>query len=166
MFNTVYSMTSLDDGEDEAGLLQSTQAIRALVNAEADGSAPGLNGHRVPLNRIVVAGFSQGGAISLLTGLTSPVPLAGVGALSTWLPLHRKIASMRPTQATFPLFQAHGTADTLVNFEFGQQTHTYLKQLGFTQAEWHQYDGMAHGACPAEITDLGAWLAKVVPNKS
>ncbi|WFD25253.1 lysophospholipase [Malassezia nana] len=161
----LYSLTSLEEGEDEAGMLRSVEAVRGLVQQEVDGSAPGLNGHKVPMNRIVLAGFSQGGAISLLLGLTQTEPLAGIAALSTWLPLHAKIQSMRPpTSAPFPLFQAHGTVDQIVDYQFGKRTFSFLQdELGFhSQAEWHEYR-MPHSACPEEIRDLGAWLERVLP---
>ncbi|KAL4401561.1 palmitoyl-(protein) hydrolase [Malassezia pachydermatis] len=160
----VFSLLSLDREEDEAGLLESVSAVRSLIQQEVDGSAPGLNGHAVPLNRIVVAGFSQGGAVSLLLGVTNKEPLAGVAALSSWLPLHKKVASMRSSTSTFPIFQAHGTQDQIVDFSFGQMTHDRLQnELGFgSKAEWHEY-AMPHSACPAEIHDLGRWLQRVVP---
>lgn len=145
--------------------MRSTSLIRDLVKQEIDGSAPGLNGHGVPSNRIVVGGFSQGGAIALLAGLTSPSPIAGVVALSTWMPLRAKIEAMRTSQELFPVFQAHGTADQIVNYEFGKATHEGLRtQLGFGKlAEFHEYKGMMHSACPEEIRDLGQWLERVVP---
>ena len=67
----LYSLTDLEQGEDEAGMLSSVSSVMKLVEQETDGSAPGLNGHRVPMSRIVLAGFSQGGAIAQLLGLTS-----------------------------------------------------------------------------------------------
>lgn len=163
--HTVYSLTDLDQAEDEKGLLHSTELVHGLVQQELNGTAPGLDGHSIPSSRIVVAGFSQGGAISLLTGLTSPVPLAGIAALSTWLPLRAKIVSLRKNQAKFPIFQAHGTSDQIVDYKFGEMTHEGLRdQLQFgSAAEFHRYPGMAHSACPEEITDLGTWLEKVLP---
>lgn len=161
----VYSLTDIEQAEDEAGLLKSTELIRGLVQKEVDGSAEGLNGHGVPSNRIVVAGFSQGGAISLLTGLTSPVPIAGVAALSTWLPLRNRIEQLRTNPTPFPVFEAHGTADQIVDFAFGKATYEGLRdKLGFGKlVVFHEYKGMMHSACPQEIHDLGQWLERVVP---
>ncbi|PKI83189.1 lysophospholipase [Malassezia vespertilionis] len=160
----LYSLTSMDEGEDEAGLMKSTEAIRGLVQEEINGTASQLNGHKVPSSRIVVAGFSQGGAISLLTGLTSPAKLAGVGALSTWLPMYAKVPAMR-TQSDFPIFQAHGTSDQIVDFKFGESTHKHLaNDLGFNKlAEFFPYEGMQHSASPQEIIDFGKWLERVLP---
>ena len=159
----LYSLTDLEQGEDEAGMLSSVSSVMKLVEQETDGSAPGLNGHRVPMSRIVLAGFSQGGAIAQLLGLTSKERPAGVAALSTWLPLHKKISSLRASQQTYPFFQAHGTADPMVDYEFGRRSFEAVQtDLGFGhQAEWHEYQ-MPHSACPAEITDLAAWLERVL----
>lgn len=141
----------------------STEAVRTLIAQEADGSAEGLNGHKVPLHRIVVAGFSQGGAIALLCGLTHPSPLAGVAALSTWLPMHEKWEATPPKQTGFPLFQAHGTQDTVVDYRFGKMSNEALRRFGFgDKLSWHEYP-MPHSACPDEIRDLAAWLEQVVP---
>lgn len=165
MLTAVYSLTDLSQGEDEAGLMQSTSAIQRLVRAELDGTAPELNGNRIPADRIVVGGFSQGGAIALLTGLLSPEPLAGVAALSTWLPLATKVPQLRRRQGAFPIFQAHGTADPIVDPDYGRQTSEALRtQFGFGDAaEFHTYHGMVHSACPEEINDLSAWLERVLP---
>lgn len=159
----LYSLTDLEQDEDEAGMLRSVSSVMKLVEQETDGSAPGLNGHGVPMSRIVLAGFSQGGAIAQLLGLTSKESPAGVAALSTWLPLHKKISSMRASQQTYPFFQAHGTADPMVDYEFGRRSFEAVKtDLGFGHsAEWHEYQ-MPHSACPAEITDLAAWLERVL----
>ncbi|WFD29653.1 lysophospholipase [Malassezia sp. CBS 17886] len=161
----IYSLNDLNRGEDEAGLLNGAQGLLRLVQEETDGSAEGLNGHKVPADRIVLAGFSQGGAVALLSALLSPLPIAGVGALSTWLPLQEKIEQMRKRTGPFPVFQAHGTADSVVNIALGRMTHELLsKQLGFGKLdEFHEYPGMAHSACPEEIRDWGNWLSRVLP---
>lgn len=145
--------------------MRSRDLIRGLVEKEMDGTAEGLNGHGVPSNRIVVAGFSQGGAISLLTGLTAPQPLAGVAALSAWMPLRNKIADLRTNPKPFPVFEAHGTADQIVDYAFGKATSEGLRgPLGFGDlVEFHSYHGMMHSACMDEVRDLGAWLERVLP---
>ena len=159
----LYSLTDLDQGEDESGMRKSAAAIWDLVAQETNGSAPGLNGHKVPMNRIVLAGFSQGGVMAQLMGLTAQERPAGIAALSTWLPLHHKMTSMHSKQ-TFPFFQAHGTVDPLVDYKYARRSFDYVQSsLGFGKlAEWHEYR-MPHSACPAEITDLGSWLERVVP---
>ncbi|WFC98014.1 lysophospholipase [Malassezia yamatoensis] len=161
----IYSLTDIEQDEDKVGLLKSTESVRSLVQKEIDGSAEGLNGHGVPSERIVVAGFSQGGAIALLLGLTTTWSLAGVAGLSTWLPLRKQILELRANPKPFPIFEAHGTADQIVNFAFGKATYEGLRdQLHFgDQIEFHEYAGMMHSACPQEIQDLKQWLEKVIP---
>lgn len=185
-FPTLFLVTTLDDvsgAEDEAGLRQSADSIKALVDAEVDGSGSGLNGNGIPSDRVVVGGFSQGGAVSLLAGLTHSSPIAGIIALSTWLPLRAKlIAPFLATHADqLPIFIGHGTADPVVRHEFGARSAKFLRAgdgggqglgLGkFRQGEngkwrgvWTEdYTGMPHSACPEEIEHVGEFLEKIVP---
>ncbi|KAJ1030758.1 hypothetical protein NDA18_001994 [Ustilago nuda] len=163
----ILALDDLSGAEDEAGLLKSTDEIKKLIKAENDGTAQGLDGQQIPSGRIVVGGFSQGGAISLLTGLTNPNAVAGVAALSTWLPLRAKIATLRtPTSKNLKVFQAHGDADPVVKYEYGQRTVAFLKnELGLAEKDvgFHTYPRMPHSACPEEIRDLAAFLEKVIP---
>ncbi len=161
------ALDDLSGAEDEAGLLKSTDEIKKLIKAENDGTAQGLDGHQIPSERIVVGGFSQGGAIALLTGLTNQNAVAGVAALSTWLPLRAKIAALRaPTSKNLKVFQAHGDADQVVKYEYGQRTVSFLKNdLGLAEqdVEFRTYPRMPHSACPEEIRDLAAFLEKAIP---
>lgn len=153
---TVLALDDLSGAEDEAGLLQSTEEIKKMIKAENDGTAKDLNGQKIGSDRIVVGGFSQGGAISLLAGLTNPSAVAGVAALSTWLPLRAKIAAIRaPTSTGLKVFQAHGDADPVVRYEYGQRTHTFLKsELGLKEqdVQFNTYPRMPHSACPEEVS--------------
>jgi phospholipase/carboxylesterase len=108
-----------------------------------------------------VAGFSQGGAIALQAGLRYPRKLAGVMALSTYLPLAESLpreaaAANRRT----PIFMAHGTYDPVVPLVMGAGSMTFLTGLGYA-VEWRQYP-MPHSVCPEEIQDIGAWLRRVL----
>ena len=138
---------------DERGVRDSQERITALIEREETrGVAP---------ERIVVAGFSQGGAIALQTGLRYPRKLAGVMALSTYLPLAESLpreaaAANRRT----PIFMAHGTYDPVVPLVMGAGSMTFLTGLGYA-VEWRQYP-MPHSVCPEEIQDIGAWLRKVL----
>lgn len=152
--------------------MKSSNSIKALVDAEIDGSAEGLNGHRIKSDRIIVGGFSQGGAMALLTGLTKSPPVGGIIAMSTWLPLRAKlIAPFLPDHATtLPVFMAHGTADPVVKYTFGERSAKFLRAgdgggagigLGnFRQAEdgkwrgvWSEaYPGMPHSTCMEEVS--------------
>lgn len=136
-----------------------------MVRSELDGTGPELNGNRIPANRIVLGGFSQGGAISLLTTLMSPEPLAGTLALSTWLPLASKISTLRKRSESYPIIQAHGTADPIVPIELARRTSRMLRSdLGFgDKAVFRTYDGMPHSACPEELRDVSQWLEKTLP---
>jgi phospholipase/carboxylesterase len=140
---------------DEPGVRESQESINALIEREGKrGVAPG---------RIVLAGFSQGGAVALQTGLRYPQRLAGVIALSTYLPL----ADSLPEEAaaankSTPIFMAHGLFDPVVPLPMGAGSMTFLAGLGYS-VEWRQYP-MPHSVCPQEIEDIGAWLKKVLVN--
>ena len=144
---------SLDSREDEAGLFAARDQIEALIARECD------NG--IDSRRIVLAGFSQGGALALLTGLTHAEPLAGIMALSTWLPLRETIFTQMPPHARqTPLLMAHGAQDDVLPIAFGRQSATRLEQAGVA-VEWHEYP-MAHAVCAQEIADIRHWLLRVL----
>lgn len=146
-----YDIKGLDiaSQEDEAGIRASIAAVRALIAREqARGVAPG---------QIVLAGFSQGGAIALAGGLRLDEPLAGIIALSTYLPLAGSLAAERSAaNAAVPIFQAHGQADPVVPLALGSASRDALLALGY-RVDWHVYP-MGHAVCPQEIADLRAWL--------
>src|SRR6185437_10482630 len=115
----------------------------------------------LPPNRIVLAGFSQGGAIVLLTGLRYPERLAGVMALSTYLPLAGTLAAERSAaNRETPLFMAHGRYDDLIPMQRAQASREYLQKLGYA-IEWHDYP-MPHSVCAPEIADISSFLARVL----
>ena len=136
--------------EDEAGLRASQQLTEELIRAQG-----------LPANRIVLAGFSQGGAIVLLTGLRYPERLAGVMALSTYLPLAGTLAAERsePNRET-PIFMAHGRYDDLIPMQRAQASRDYLQKLGYA-VEWRDYP-MPHSVCAPEIADISSFLARVL----
>ncbi|MDQ1362301.1 MAG: phospholipase/carboxylesterase, partial [Pseudomonadota bacterium] len=108
--------------------------------------------------RIILAGFSQGGAIALYTGLRQNQPLAGIMALSTYMPLmasHESGSHHCP-----PVFMAHGLHDDIVNYRYGVQSRLWLQQQN-CQVDWHDYP-MAHSVCMEEIADIRQWLLKVL----
>jgi phospholipase/carboxylesterase len=135
--------------EDERGVRESQRAVEALVAREVErGVSPG---------RIVLAGFSQGGAIALQTALRHPARLAGVLALSTYLPLPETLEAERSADnAQTPVFMAHGIEDPIVPFKLAQSSCRRLLALGYP-VEWHEY-AMPHSVCPEEIAAIGAWL--------
>lgn len=147
-----YDIVSLAPGSreiDEAGLLASRATIRALIAREA--------AHGIPCARIFLAGFSQGGAVAYLTALTHPQMLAGIIALSTYIPSPGLITG-EPSAANrdIPVFAAHGTQDDVVPLALGAQAVEVLRGLGLAPA-WHTY-AMPHSVCMQEIADVGAWL--------
>jgi phospholipase/carboxylesterase len=149
-----YDIVSFDarGRADEAGVLESCAALDDLVVAEADRG--------VARSNIVLAGFSQGGAIVLHSALRAPTGIAGVMALSTYLPLPRQLAAGAVAQWPLAVFMAHGSLDNMVPFEAGRQAAASIRELGHT-VEWHEYP-MGHGVCPDEIRDIRGWLLTVL----
>ena len=138
---------------DEAGVRESQAQIGALVEREA--------GRGIAHKNILLAGFSQGGAVALHTGLRYPRKLGGVLALSTYLPL----ADSFPQEATAenkatPVFMAHGVFDPVVPLVMGAGSMTFLTGLGYA-IDWRQYP-MQHSVCAQEVADIGDWLRKTL----
>lgn len=136
---------------DEAGVLESIDQVEALIAREATRG--------VPASRVLLAGFSQGGAIALAAGLRRDTPLAGLIALSTYLPMADALARAMPASASAqPLFMAHGQQDPVVPYVAGDMSAARLRALGFT-VDWHAYP-MAHQVCGEQIRDLGDWMSR------
>ncbi len=145
--------TEMQGVQDEAGLRASLAQLEELLAAE---KARGM-----PSNRIVLAGFSQGCAMSLLVGLRHAEPLAGIVGMSGYLPLAEQTAAERNgANAATPIFLAHGTEDGVVIPQRGASSREALQRLGY-QVEWHDYP-MGHSVCMEEIADLNAWLVRVL----
>ena len=139
--------------EDEAGLRQSQASIEALLERE--------KARGIPADRIVLAGFSQGCAMALLTGLRHRERLAGIVGLSGYLPLAQTTEAERSdANRLTPVFLAHGRQDSMIVIDRARASLDALRTLG-VQVEWHEYP-MAHSVCMEEIGDLGAWLRKVL----
>jgi phospholipase/carboxylesterase len=135
--------------QDEAGVRQSIAEVEALIAREQERG--------VPSERILLAGFSQGGAIALAAGLRHSEKLAGIIALSTYLPIADSFAAERSTaNASVPIFWGHGTFDPVVVLQRGVDSRLALEALGY-QVDWHTYP-MPHAVCPEEIADLRHWI--------
>jgi len=159
--------------DDESGMLRTVSSVNQLVSAEVDsGIDPG---------RIVIGGFSQGAAMSILTGLTNERKLAGIVALSGWVVLRHKFKAMSsPNASSIPIFWGHGTADPLVTFQIGKTSVEFLKtNIGLSAVTsgasdaatlegvmFKEYPGLQHGASPRELVDLKEWLKKILPKAS
>jgi phospholipase/carboxylesterase len=150
-----YDVLSLDlpRQEDAEGVYASEQAINALLEREQKRG--------VSADRIVLAGFSQGGAMALHTGLRYPPRLAGILALSCYIPLASRFSNeRRPANQATPIFITHGDYDAVIPMHYGQQSADLLKSLGYT-VEWRNY-GMGHEVCWEEIRDVSQWLQRVL----
>lgn len=135
---------------DLQGVDESVAQVDALIAREAERG--------IPPQRLLLAGFSQGGAITLAAGLARTQPLAGLIALSTYLPLPLALAQQRlqPRAATQPLFMAHGSFDPVVPVAAGEAGMQALRGFGF-DPQWRRYP-MQHQVCAEEIADLADWM--------
>jgi phospholipase/carboxylesterase len=149
-----YDILQLGGGpEDEAGIREAQRLIEGLVGRET--------GRGIAARRIVLAGFSQGGAIALQAGLRHPERLGGILALSTYLPLAATLAAERSdANALVPILMAHGQHDELIGIARAKASRDALAALGYT-IQWREYP-MGHAVCPEEIAAIGAWLNGVL----
>jgi phospholipase/carboxylesterase len=136
--------------EDEAGIRASQKIVEQWIEKQ-----------NLPANRIVLAGFSQGGAIVLQTALRHPEPLAGVLALSTYLPLNSSLPKeMSPANKGTPIFMAHGQFDDIIPIDRARRSREVLESLGYS-VTWREYP-MPHAVCAPEIADISEFLGKVL----
>ena len=155
-----FDITSLDfeaREQDLDGMRSSVEIVNKLIEAEIERG--------VAAEKIIIAGFSQGGAIALMTALEGKYPLAGVMALSTYLPdAEQVLANYQTTRQQagtdqtplLPVFMAHGQFDDVIQIRFAEASKSALEKAGITP-EWHSYP-MPHSVSPEEITDIGNWL--------
>lgn len=144
-----YDIVSLDtEGRaDAAGVHESTAIMEALIAREKERG--------IDAGKIVIAGFSMGGAIAINTALHTEEKLAGLMALSTYLPLPSEVEGSKGSR-DLPVFMAHGSFDPMLPMQWGQTSANKLTEAGF-KVEWHEYP-MAHAVCPEEIRDIRQWL--------
>ncbi|MGQ0698074.1 MAG: alpha/beta hydrolase [Panacagrimonas sp.] len=150
-----YDIKSLDRNgmQDEAGIRESESRVRALI-AEQQKSG-------IEAKRIVLAGFSQGGAIALQTALRCPDRLGGLMALSTYLPIADSLAKEgSEANRDLPILMCHGQFDSVLPLQFGEWSRDRLKALNYA-VQWQAYP-MAHEVCMEEIGHIGAWLTRVL----
>jgi len=145
--------TDLVRREDEAGLRKSQQLVEALIARE--------KARGIPASRIILAGFSQGCAMTLQTGLRHPEKLAGLMCLSGYVPLAAQVPAERaPASIETPIFMVHGRGDPVIPIIRAEQSRDLLLSLGY-QIEWHEYM-MPHSLCAEEVDDIGNWLRRVL----
>jgi len=144
-----YDVLQLGGGpEDETGIRASQKLLEQLIEAEKG-------------KKIILAGFSQGGAIVLQTALRYPERLAGVVALSTYLPIASTVAAERsPANQDVPVFMAHGQFDDLIPIERARRSRDFLMSLEYN-VEWHEYP-MPHSVCAEEISDIARFLVRIL----
>ncbi len=150
-----YDVSSLDFGtaEDEQGIRETADLVHRFIDQQRP---PGM-----PSRNIILAGFSQGGAIALHTALRYPEPLGGIMALSCYLPLADSLeAEIQENNIRAPIFMAHGLQDEIVQYRYGAYSRQRLLQAG-CQIDWHDYT-MGHSVCADEISDIRQWLLNVV----
>ncbi|PKO48054.1 MAG: carboxylesterase [Betaproteobacteria bacterium HGW-Betaproteobacteria-4] len=147
-----YDIISLDSTSrriDEAGIVASCEVVRQLIEREKSRG--------IPVDRVFLAGFSQGGAVAYTTALTHPDKLAGVIALSTYIPSPALLtADSAGANRAIPIFAAHGTADDVVSPTLGLTARDLLLERGYA-LDWHEYP-MPHSVCLEEVWAIGQWL--------
>jgi phospholipase/carboxylesterase len=143
---------SRDSREDESGIRESVASIERLIREQQESG--------IPAERIVVAGFSQGGALALHTGLRHADPLAGILCLSGWLPLARTLGEASPANQRTPILMTHGLYDAVLPIELATRSRDVLVARGYT-VEWKTY-AMQHQVCPEEVADISDWLCRVL----
>jgi len=168
----IYSF-GFDCAEDDKGMLKTKSALEQIIKAEVEEG--------IAQERIVLGGFSQGGAMSLLTALTTPGKLGGLAVLSGWLPLRQKVKEMMSTNVSnLPIFWGHGKNDPLVTYpKMGKPSADFLvDELGVKRVdedsqttgipvglEFYGYEGVVHSASEEELDDLRNWLKRVIPKQ-
>eukprot|EP00559_Dactyliosolen_fragilissimus_P001051 CAMPEP_0184859904 /NCGR_PEP_ID=MMETSP0580-20130426/4867_1 /TAXON_ID=1118495 /ORGANISM="Dactyliosolen fragilissimus" /LENGTH=220 /DNA_ID=CAMNT_0027356777 /DNA_START=313 /DNA_END=978 /DNA_ORIENTATION=- len=155
-----YDITGLDERSNEEckGIETSRQTITSILEAEHANT-------NLPYNRMVLAGFSQGGALSLYTGMQLPSPkkLAGIVVMSGYLP-HSAGFKITPDLENTPILHCHGTADPLVRYDMALKTHEHLTNAGATKLSLKEYKGMQHTVLPEEIADVQKFLQELLPS--
>ncbi|CAG2107485.1 unnamed protein product [Medioppia subpectinata] len=155
----LFSLES-DARVDEEGIKRATVLVHELIAKEERSG--------IAANRIVLGGFSQGGALALYAGLTYPKPLGGILGFSCWLPKHQQMLSLINDNKEVPVlqckqFSSHGDSDPLVQTRWGQMTADVLSKT-LTKYQFKIYKGMAHSSCPEELNDAKSFIAKCLSN--
>lgn len=148
-----FDLLSLDPNgkEDVDGIKKAFRWVETIIEEE-------INAQGIPPGKIVLGGFSQGGALALLTGLTIKHKLAGILALSCWLPTHKEVPRSPHLHKNVSILQCHGDCDPVVPYKVGQLTSTLLKSMSITDHEFKTYRGLGHSSSDDELTDVGKFL--------
>ncbi|CAF1079057.1 unnamed protein product [Adineta steineri] len=144
--------------EDQEGIEKSSKLLKDLIEEEIKSG--------IPAERVIVGGFSMGGAVAIHAALTSPHTLGGVLALSTWLPLSTtfpKALISGDKKMNLPILQCHGDEDPMVQLRWARLTEEAVKALGFKQYTFKEYRNMGHSSCDQEMDDVSAFVVKNLP---
>lgn len=160
--NSWFDLKSLnpDDPEDEEGIEAATRRIHELIDDQHKKLG-------IPHDRILLGGFSQGGALALYSAFTYPKKLAGVVALSCWLPLHKKVPTIiSEANKTLPVIQCHGDADFVVPIQWGTMSSLVMSQfLDKTKYLFKVYNNLGHSSSPSELNDVLRFIGSYLPAK-
>ncbi len=141
-----------DSPQDSQGIARAQGWINELIQRENDRG--------ISSDKIIIGGFSQGGALALAAALQHPQPLAGAAVLSCYLPIAEQILlNLAPANQALPIFIAHGKQDNVVQYDWGKQTRNYLSNHHY-RVEWHDYP-IAHTTCPEEMQAMAVWLTSL-----
>jgi len=151
-----FDLRGLDDKtpEDAAGIKSARDSIHSMIAEEERAG--------IPAARIVLGGFSQGGALALYSAFSYPRRLGGVLALSCWLPLRAEFPAAATENKSVPILQCHGDCDPLVPYKWGQMTTQAIRKFA-PQIEFKTYSGMMHSSCDQEVADMKTFVEKHVP---
>lgn len=142
--------------EDELGIKTATISIHEMINNEIEQG--------ISSKRILLGGFSQGGALALYSALTFTEPLAGVIALSCWLPMHKQFPDYKKASKELPIFQAHGDVDPVLPYKFGQLSASLLKSY-MSNTSFKTYSGLSHSSSDAELNDMKDFIETCVKSE-
>jgi predicted esterase len=157
----------MDKVEDEKGMMKTIHALNSLITTEIDAGTPA--------SRILLGGFSQGGAMTVATGLTTERKLAGLAVMSGWAPMRNTLKTMLSDHfKQIPIFWGHGTRDPIVRYDVGKASEAWLESVGVKKAatsgdiglDFHAYEGVEHSASQQELLDLQNFIAEVLPEST
>ncbi|CAO3634402.1 unnamed protein product [Cunninghamella blakesleeana] len=151
-----FDKSSQTEKLDEAGMLSSVKIVEEIIEKEKN----------LGISNIILGGFSQGCVISLLTGLTTKIPLSGIIGVSGWLPMGEKITSMASeANKKVPLLICHGDDDPIVKYRYGRASARYLNKIGY-RVEFKSYEGLGHTINAKEIDDIGNFVHSILTSTS
>ena len=152
----IYEFGNPDAKQDVEGFHKSCDTLKSLIKEQ-------IETHNIPADKIIIGGFSQGAAVSLGTLALLDFKVGGVVALSGFSPIKDSLPQvMNKANLETPIFQGHGTADPIINYDYGKQTSELYQKLGFTNAKFHTYPGVVHSASEEELADAMKFIDDVL----